>query len=272
MPIVAFSSPKGGVGKTTLAANVAIALHDLGWGVVAMDFDVQNSLRLHFGIELSDGRGYVAAHDQPAEWPNLALPTDSGVFVLPYGQATEQERILFERHLMDEPDYLQRGLGPILERPDWVVLADLPPGPAPALRALDNVGALHISVLLADATSLSLLPLIERGHFYGDKRPLVIVNQVDPRRRLSRMVTDFISGRIPESLLGQVYRDEGAAEAIGWQRSVFEQAPSGVAARDIRAVAERLSIRLKGEADDAADTAEAETPADGETGEVRKWP
>ncbi|MDD3444760.1 MAG: cellulose synthase operon protein YhjQ/BcsQ [Zavarzinia sp.] len=245
MPVVAFSSPKGGVGKTTLAANVAVAMHQLGWGVVAMDFDVQNSLRLHFGMALSDGRGYVAAQDRPEDWPNMALQTPSGVFILPYGKASDQERLQFESHLIHDEDYLRRGLGPILDRDDWVVIADLAPGPVPALQALGRVGALQVAVLLADATSLSLLPVIEQGRFYGDTRPLVVVNQVDPRRRLSRTVTDFVAERIPDHLLGQVYRDEGAAEAIGWQRSVFEHAPNGVAARDIRAIAERLSARLK---------------------------
>ncbi|MCW0182534.1 cellulose biosynthesis protein BcsQ [Zavarzinia sp.] len=252
MPVLAFSSPKGGVGKTTLTANVAVALHQLGWGVLVIDFDVQNSLRLHFGMALDDERGYVAFADEPEEWPNLAMPTNSGVFFLPYGQVTEEQRLRFERHLTDEPDYLMRGLGSILERPDWVVLADLPPGPVPALRGLDRIGATHVAVLLADATSLSLLPLIERGHFYGARRPLVVLNQVDPRRQLSRSVTDFVSGRIPDHLIGEIYRDEAVAEAIGWQRSVFEQAPASVGARDIKHLAEVLSSRLKQEARNSA--------------------
>lgn len=248
MPVVAFSSPKGGVGKTTLTANVAIALHQLGWGVLAIDFDVQNSLRLHFGVPLDDERGYVAAGDTPEDWPDIAMETESGVFLLPYGAATEEQRLRFERHLADDPDYLMRGLGAIIERPDWIVLADLPPGPVPALRALDRVGAVHIAVLLADATSLSLLPLIERGHFYGDKRPLVVLNQVDPRRQLSRSITEFVTARIPDHLIAQIYRDEAVAEAIGWQRPVFEQAPASVGARDIKRLAEVLSSRLKIEA------------------------
>lgn len=245
MPVLAFSSPKGGVGKTTLTANVAVALHQLGWGVVVIDFDVQNGLRLHFGMALDDERGYVAAAEQPEEWPNLAMPTASGVFLLPYGGVTEEQRLRFERHLADDPDYLARGLGSILARPDWVVLADLPPGPVPALRGLGRIGAIHVAVLLADATSLSLLPLIERGHFYGDQRPLVVLNQVDPRRQLSRTIAEFVSARIPDHLIGEIYRDEAVAEAIGWQRSVFEQAPASVGARDIRRLAETLSARLK---------------------------
>lgn len=247
MPVVAFSSPKGGVGKTTLTANVAVALRQLGWGVLAIDFDVQNSLRLHFGMALDDPRGYVAAADKPEDWANLAIETASGVFLLPYGEVTDDQREHFEKRLADEPGYLARGFGPLLDRPDWVVLADLPPGPVPALHALDRVGVHHVAVLLADATSLSLLPLIEKGHFYSGHQPLLVLNQVDPRRQLGRMVGDFVATRVPDHLLGQVYRDEAVAEAVGWQRSIFEQAPASVGARDIRRLAEGLSARLNGE-------------------------
>ena len=60
MPLICVSSPKGGVGKTTLVANLAYALARAGNKVLALDLDVQNSLRLHFGVPFSDERGYVA--------------------------------------------------------------------------------------------------------------------------------------------------------------------------------------------------------------------
>ena len=59
MPLICFASPKGGVGKTTLAANIADALRRQGRRVLAMDFDPQNTLRLHFGVGLSDTAGFM---------------------------------------------------------------------------------------------------------------------------------------------------------------------------------------------------------------------
>ena len=40
MPLICVCSPKGGVGKTTLAANLAWALARAGSKVLALDFDV----------------------------------------------------------------------------------------------------------------------------------------------------------------------------------------------------------------------------------------
>ena len=55
MPLICVCSPKGGVGKTTLAANLAYSLARTGSKVLALDFDVQNALRLHFGVPLNVG-------------------------------------------------------------------------------------------------------------------------------------------------------------------------------------------------------------------------
>jgi Flp pilus assembly CpaE family ATPase len=68
MPLICVCSPKGGVGKTTLTANLAYALARSGSKVLALDFDVQNALRLHFGVPLSDERGYVAKAAESSDW------------------------------------------------------------------------------------------------------------------------------------------------------------------------------------------------------------
>jgi cellulose biosynthesis protein BcsQ len=58
MKIVVIASAKGGVGKTTLAANLAAVLAaSRRHRVCVVDLDPQNALKLHFGVplEMSDG-------------------------------------------------------------------------------------------------------------------------------------------------------------------------------------------------------------------------
>ncbi len=57
MSVVCFCSPKGGVGKTSLSINVAGVLARSGLRVLVVDLDVQNSMRLHAGVQLADDRG-----------------------------------------------------------------------------------------------------------------------------------------------------------------------------------------------------------------------
>lgn len=52
MPVISVCSPKGGVGKTTVVANLAYAFSRAGTKVVVIDFDPQNALRLYFGMSL----------------------------------------------------------------------------------------------------------------------------------------------------------------------------------------------------------------------------
>ena len=59
MALISVDSPKGGVGKTTCAANLAYGIRRLGYRVAVIDFDPQNALRLHFGVPLSESAGYV---------------------------------------------------------------------------------------------------------------------------------------------------------------------------------------------------------------------
>ena len=73
MPLICVCSPKGGVGKTTLTANLAYALARSGSKVLALDFDVQNALRLHFGVPLSDERGYVAKSAESSDWSQFVF-------------------------------------------------------------------------------------------------------------------------------------------------------------------------------------------------------
>ncbi|WNN44424.1 MULTISPECIES: cellulose biosynthesis protein BcsQ [Winslowiella] len=246
MPLVCVCSPKGGVGKTTMAANLAYALARGGSKVLAIDFDVQNALRLHFGVPLSDGRGFVARSAENSDWSQSILTTGGNIFVLPYGDVTEDQRVAFENNLANDPHFLRRGLDTVLNYPGLVIIADFPPGPGPALKAMSELADLHLVVMLADTASLSLLPQIENERMIGKalnqkSGHYFILNQSDSRRNISRDVTAFMQQRLGEKLLGVVHRDESVAEANASQRSIFDFSPVSAAAFDIELVSKRLA-------------------------------
>ncbi|WP_130833091.1 cellulose biosynthesis protein BcsQ [[Erwinia] mediterraneensis] len=246
MPLVCICSPKGGVGKTTLAANLAWTLARTGSKVLAIDFDVQNALRLHFGVPLSDGRGFVARSEEQADWSQSILTTGGNIFVLPYGDVTEAERERFEDNLAKDPYFLRRGLDTVLNYPGLVIVADFPPGPGPALKAMRELADMHLVVMLADTASVSLLPQIEKNRMTGaplnnQRGHYFILNQSDNRRHISRDVTDFVQQRLGESLLGVVQRDESVVEANASQQSVYDFSPASAAAFDIELIGKRVA-------------------------------
>ena len=194
MPLICVCSPKGGVGKTTLAANLAWALARAGSKVLALDFDVQNALRLQFGVPLGDERGYAAKALELHDWSQCVLSAGSNIFVLPYGEVSEAQRQAFDERLTHDAHFLTRGLAALLNYPGLITVADLPPGPSPALKALTSLADMHLVPLLADTASMSALSHVEKqrltggalnaklGHYF-------VINQSDNRRQVSRDVT-----------------------------------------------------------------------------------
>lgn len=249
MPLICVCSPKGGVGKTTLAANLAWSLARAGSKVLALDFDVQNALRLHFGVPLGDERGYVAKALELHDWSQCVLSAGSNIFVLPYGDVTEEQHQAFDDRLASDPHFLTRGLSALLNYPGLVIIADLPPGPSAALTALTPLADLHLVPLLADTASMSTLSHVEKqrltggelnhklGHFF-------VINQSDNRRQVSRDVVALMEDKLSDRLLGIIHRDESVVEANASQKSILDFSSSSSAAFDIEIIGKKISALL----------------------------
>lgn len=74
MQLIAFFNHKGGVGKTTVLFNVALALHELGHSVVMFDADAQANLT---GLALSEEAYDAALRGEATIWATVA-PLVSG--------------------------------------------------------------------------------------------------------------------------------------------------------------------------------------------------
>lgn len=249
MPLICVCSPKGGVGKTTIAANLAWTLARAGNRVLALDFDVQNALRLHFGVPLTDGRGYAAQAAESADWSQFVLSAGSNLFVLPYGEVSEAQRWALDECLTRDEHFLTRGLSALLNYPGLIIVADFPAGPSPALKAVSRMADLHLVTLQADTASLSLLPYVENNRLIGEvlnqkAGQYVLINQSDTRRQLSRDVTMLIEERLGEKVLGVIHRDESVSEANASQQAILDFNPASAAAFDIELVARRIACIL----------------------------
>ncbi|MBB2176854.1 cellulose biosynthesis protein BcsQ [Gluconacetobacter johannae] len=248
MPLICCVSPKGGVGKSTMAANLASALaSDATLRVVAVDLDPQNMLRLHLGVPLHQVRGFAQMLDQPHLWHQVGQRTVDGVTVLPYGAMDMGASVNISARLEQAPALLAEPLRILAADPATMVIVDTEPGPSAALRAILPHADVLLTVLAADAASAALFADIESGRAYGHGLPAAqyfIINQFDPMTRLGPRIARSLAAQMGPRLLGMVHRDEYVPEALAAQQSVAAYAPRAQASHDIAGICRKLLMAL----------------------------
>lgn len=252
MKVIAIVSAKGGVGKTTLTANLATALQREGVAtLLVVDMDPQNALGLHFGADPRSLAGVSRASLAGEDWGPVCVQSPSGVHVLPYGVVNESDRVAFERHLDAHPNWLEQQLQGLELPEDAVVLIDTPPGPSVYMQQALSAAQVVVVVSLPDAASYAALALMQRlVHTYCTPRPdfsetLYVLNQVDGARQLSKDITRVMQDNLGERLVGVVHEDQAVREALAYDQSVLEYDPQGQAADDLRKCARVLAQRLR---------------------------
>ncbi|MFC7473307.1 cellulose biosynthesis protein BcsQ [Dankookia sp. GCM10030260] len=252
MPLICIASPKGGVGKTTLAANLADALRRQGRRVLAMDLDPQNALRLHFGVGLADRAGFLANLPHGIVWRDAVRQTPAGVALLPHGTVGMADALAMVAALDRAPELLVEPLREMLADPALIVVVDLPPGPSRVLELLAPLASMVLVVLLADANGAALMPEIDSGRFLGlgaaygpqTDRLRLVLNQVDYGSRLSRAVAEAMARHLGPRLLGALAREDAVGEALAAQRLLLDSAPSCRTALDLRELGRTVADAL----------------------------
>jgi ATP-binding protein involved in chromosome partitioning len=152
--IIGVSSGKGGVGKSTVASNLAVALAQLGYRVGLLDADIFGpSIPKMFGIE--DEQLYM--HE--VDGHKLIIPVEKfGVKILSIGFVVDKEKAVLWRGAM-----ASNALKQLITGADWgeldYFIIDMPPGTSDIhltlVQTLAITGAIVITtpqeVALADA-------------------------------------------------------------------------------------------------------------------------
>lgn len=152
--IIGVSSGKGGVGKSTVASNLAVALAQLGYKVGLLDADIFGpSIPKMFGIE--DEQLYM--HE--VDGRKLIIPVEKfGVKILSIGFVVDKEKAVLWRGAM-----ASNALKQLITGADWgeldYFIIDMPPGTSDIhltlVQTLAITGAIVITtpqeVALADA-------------------------------------------------------------------------------------------------------------------------
>ncbi len=147
--IIAVASGKGGVGKSTVAANLAVALSRLGLKVGLLDADI-------YGPSQPKLLGLEGRPDSDAERKRITPMTAHGLKVLSIGLMVEAEQPMVWRGPMTSNAMLQ-----MLNEGDWgaldVLIVDMPPGTGDTALALAQTKRLSGAIVVSTPQDLALI-------------------------------------------------------------------------------------------------------------------
>ena len=241
--VIAVASGKGGVGKSTVASNLAIALHRLGHAVGLLDADI-------YGPSVSI---MMNAHERPLVQPGAKkiLPIDAyGVRCLSMGMLVDPEEAMIWRGPMVMGAVRQFLQDAAWDGCDYLVI-DLPPGTGDAqltlIQAVDLAGAVIVTtpqeVALGDAVrgitmfrklGVPLLGLVENMAYYElpDGTRDHVFGEGGGKRIAARYQTECIA-EIPLRTAIRKGGDQGLPAALGDDATaaIFRQLAARVAAQ-----------------------------------------
>jgi len=219
--VIAFTSGKGGVGKTSLSVNLAIALARSGSKVCLFDADMgMANVNIMLGVTPAYTLEHLFTNEKSIQ--DIIFSGPSGLDIVPgasgFSKCVDldefQQRRLVEALELIEPNY------------DYLII-DTGAGISPAVLHFVAAAQMAAVVITPEPTSLtdafSLLKVLRRRGY--KRKPQVIVNMVQSASRADKIYRRFEAAvkkyiGIDTEFLGSIWMDESIRSSVTLQRPV----------------------------------------------------
>ena len=260
MRLLAISSQKGGVGKTTVSVNLAYSLARRGWNTLLVDTDPQGSVGLSLSEKARKCQGFYDAVNTVVSVLPLILPTRlPELNLLTAGQS--HSFFGTANQSMDTLAALRRIVAEISTRPFDLVIFDTPAGlsgsSGDVLRLADSVLIPQQAEPLGIRSIPQMLQAIQFLRNNGSKLEVagILMTMVQADQKESAEVVRELRSLVPAQLLCQttIPRDPVflKASAAGVPLGLLHRNPPA-AAHVFDQLAAELEPRLQLQAPDSA--------------------
>ena len=254
--VVAIASGKGGVGKSTVSANVALSLKNLGAAVGLMDADIYGpSVPIMMGVPET-----VDQTQTPLPLEKYGLKLMSMGFIVPPQQAVIWRGPMVHRAVVQFLQDLNWG------DLDYLVI-DLPPGTGDAQLTLTQMAPLSGAVIVTTPQDVSLIDARKGLEMFREVRVPVLgivenmsyfVSEDGQRHEIFRHGGgQKLASESGVPFLGEVPIDPRVAECGDTGEPIVQRYPDAPAAKAYQALAESI-IKQLDEATEGSDLPEAE--------------
>lgn len=244
MKRIVITGIRGGVGATTVAANLTMAFHSIDQKAHAIDMNPANLMRLHFCMEPNNTDGWVIRKLNGETWQQAGYQNRRSISFVPYGLVTEEQyqKVMadFQHHPAELGDSF--ALSPSaseLEKHWQIVLL-------PEISSLDEChysllkeADLVVCVMRTDIQSY--LSLQQSRHYHKLVKacqPKLLMNGFQPASPISRDMQLVFQTEYDRNLIPVLMHDDTAVvEAVANLSSVLEEAPYSQAAQDYHSLA-----------------------------------
>ena len=250
--VISVTSGKGGVGKSNVVANLALAMTRLGSKVLIIDADLGlGNINVLLGLKpaytLNDlFSGEKGLSDIIVEGPGGIKVIPAGSGIQKYTRLSREERLRFLNELDD------------LEEDFDTIIIDTESGISDNVIYFTSAAQEIVVVVSPEPTSITdcyaLIKLLSTTH--GEHHFKVLINMVQDSDealktyyRLASVVGRFLE--ISLDYLGCVLRDDLLIDSVKRQKAVYELYPDSASSRCFSTLARRIcqtptKMRLKG--------------------------
>lgn len=238
--VVTFTSGKGGVGKSNLALNVAVAMAQAGERVCLLDANPGSSnLDVLCGLNSYWNFGHVLTGARSLS--EVIVKGPSGInLLLAASQLADVSRT---SELVEQIATLEVAYD--------TLLIDAGVGQFDIARRFANVADVTFVVTTPEPTAIAdAYALVKSWHGQLRTMPDVLVNRATSAtqgqqilERFAQTVETFLHGSTPTGC--SIAEDCSVAQAVCARRPFVELSPDGAATRDVRAIAKRVSAGAK---------------------------